>query len=38
MGEFSLIVITVVGGVVLIGVLSILLDKMATRGDRGEDS
>ena len=38
MGEFSLIVITVVCGVVLIGVLSILLDKVATRRDRGEDS
>lgn len=38
MGEFSRIVITVVGSVVLVGVLSLLLDRSASRKDRGGDS
>jgi len=38
MGEFSSIVITVVVSVVLVGVLSLLLDRSASRQDRGGDS
>jgi hypothetical protein len=38
MSGFSLIVITVVASVVLVGVLSILLDRGASRHDPGADS
>jgi hypothetical protein len=38
MSEFTMIVITVVASTVLVGVLSILLDRNASRNDSGEDS